>query len=149
MQIRQATPDDVCRIAEILVFNNRLNFFPIFRDEEYSFVEMNVFSVAQSYRDEPEKLMQTWVCDDNGVLKGLVQIDGSEVVKLYVEPAFQSAGVGARLLEFAVEQGCSWLWALEKNVRGLSFYRRHGFLPTGERIFEEGTTEYLVKLARV
>ena len=147
MRIRKAVPGDVCRVAEILVFNNRLNFFPIFRDEEYSFVEMNVFSVAQSYRDDPKKLNQTWLCDDNGIVKGFVQIDGEEGVRLYVEPGFQSAGVGGHLLDYAVAQGANRLWALEKNVRGIAFYRRHGFLPTGEKTFEEGTAEYLVRLA--
>ena len=35
--IRPATPADASRIAEIIVFNNRLNYFPIFRDEGFSF----------------------------------------------------------------------------------------------------------------
>ena len=33
MYIRQAEEKDVSRIAEILVYNNRVNFFPIFKDE--------------------------------------------------------------------------------------------------------------------
>ena len=37
MNIRQAQEKDVSRIAEILVYNNRVNFFPIFKDEDYSF----------------------------------------------------------------------------------------------------------------
>ena len=39
MNIRQANEQDVSRIAEILVFNNRVNFYPIFQDDEYSFVD--------------------------------------------------------------------------------------------------------------
>ena len=42
--IRPATAQDAGRIAEIPVFNNRLNFFPIFKDEQYSFCEMQVVS---------------------------------------------------------------------------------------------------------
>ena len=37
MTIRQATAADASRIAEIIVFNNRVNYFPIFRDEGFSF----------------------------------------------------------------------------------------------------------------
>ena len=35
--IRRARNEDVGRIAEILVFVKRINFFPIFQDEEYAF----------------------------------------------------------------------------------------------------------------
>ena len=33
--IRKATEEDLSRIAEIFVFNNRINYFPIFKSEEY------------------------------------------------------------------------------------------------------------------
>ena len=38
--------------------------------------------------------------------------------------------------------------AQEKNYRGIELYRRHGFLPNGEKELEEGTAEYLLKLVR-
>lgn len=37
MNIRKAKTDDLSRIAEIFIFNNRMNYFPIFKDEEFSF----------------------------------------------------------------------------------------------------------------
>ena len=37
MNIRKAIIDDLSRVAEIYVFNNRINFFPIFKDEVFSF----------------------------------------------------------------------------------------------------------------
>ena len=36
MSIRKAESGDLSRIAEIYVFNNRINYFPIFNDESYS-----------------------------------------------------------------------------------------------------------------
>ena len=144
--IRPATPADVSRIAEIIVFNNRLNYFPIFRDEGFSFGAVQVLPLAREYLDDPDRLRRTWVYDD-GVIKGLAAVAGGEIEKLYVEPAFQNRGVGAALLEYAVNAlGASWLWALEKNESALRFYARHGFLPDGERRLEEGTPEYLLKL---
>ena len=77
--IRPLRPEDKGRTAEIYVFNNRLNYYPIFHDDDYSFGEM--------------------------------------------------------------------LWALEKNTRAIAFYARHGFAPTGERQYEEGTTEELIRLS--
>ena len=146
MSIRQATADDASRIAEIIVFNNRINFFPIFGDEGFSFGEVQVIPLAKKYLADPERLRRVWVYDD-GVVKGLVDVNGAEIEKLYVEPAFQGRGIGAALLEHAVSTlGANWLWALEKNTGALRFYARHGFVPTGARQLEEGTPEYLIQL---
>ena len=40
MNIRKAEIKDLSRIAEIFVFNNRINYFPIFKDESFSFGEL-------------------------------------------------------------------------------------------------------------
>lgn len=147
-QIRKAEKQDVSRIAEILVFNNRLNFWPIFQDEGYSFGTMQVLPLANRYLTEPGLLENTFVYDD-GILRGLVGLDGKEIKKLYVDPCFQGRGVGARLLRYAVEKrGAAFLWALEKNTRGVAFYQRHGFFPSGQRKLEEGTAEYLIRLEK-
>lgn len=148
-KIRQTTEQDVCRIAEMIVENNRINFFPIFRDERFSFGEVQVLPIVNEYLTHREWLSNTFVAEQRGVVKGFIRVDGKEVIKLYVEPYFQGNGVGARLLDFAVEKfSVNFLWALEKNYRGVAFYGRHGFFPSGEKQFEEGTTEYLVKLVR-
>ena len=147
--IRKAQPGDLSRIAEIYVFNNRINYFPIFQDPGYSFGELQVVSLIDGYFKKPDVLDRIYVLDD-GVIRGFLEADGDEVRKLYVEPCFQSGGFGRRLLEFAVEAlGVNHLWALEKNTRALAFYGRCGFSPTGRKQFEEGTTEYLVELSRL
>ena len=43
---------------------------------------------------------------------------------------------------------CDYLWVLEKNLKALRFYQRHGFTVTEEKIYQEGTTEFIVKLRR-
>ena len=86
---------------------------------------------------------------DDGLVRGFLQMRCTEICKLYVDPFFQSRGVGSALIGYAVEEfRADHLWALEKNTRAVSFYQRHGFRLTGERTFEEGTTEYLVELRR-
>lgn len=146
--IRQARAGDVSRLAEILVFNNRLNFYPIFRCDEYSFGEMQVIPIANEMLANPQVLANTYVYDD-GVVRGMMVLDGNEVQRLFVEPAFQGRGIGAALLEYGVAQHhVNHLWALEKNVRAIRFYERHGFHVTEEKKFEEDTTEYLVHLKR-
>lgn len=146
MNIRKARADDLSRIAEIYVFNNRVNFYPIFKEEEYSFGELQVVSLADHYFKQEEIIKDIYVYDD-GVIKGFVQMNGTEICKLYVDTFFQNGKIGSVLLEYAVRQlQADHLWALEKNIRGIAFYRRYGFRLTGEKKFEEGTTEYLVQL---
>lgn len=140
--IRKAVPADLCRIAEIEIFNYRLNFYPIFRSDEFYFGELQVTSLMERYAADPGG---SYVYDD-GVVKGFVRLDGAEIKKLFVEPVLQGQRIGAALLKHAVHQGASSLWALEKNIRAIRFYERHGFRLTGERKPEEGTSEYLVKM---
>lgn len=146
--IRKAEGKDIARIAEIEVFNYRLNFYPIFRNDEFYFDELQVPSLMAEYQQKQDILRHTYVYDD-GVVKGFIRINGAEIAKLFVEPVLQGKGIGAALLDFALqEKGARWLWALEKNTRAIAFYQRHGFVLTGERKLEEDTTEYLVKMQR-
>ena len=147
IHIRKATEKDLSRIAEILVFVKRINFRPIFQDDDYSFGELQVLTVAEEYRN-PDILNHVWVYDD-GIVKGMIEIKGQEIKTLYVDAFFQNQGIGAALIEFAKKEfPVSFLWAVEKNVGAIRFYERHDFYPTDVRELEEGTTEYLVKLER-
>ena len=145
--IRQATSADAFRIAEIEVFNYRLNFYPIFSNDKFYFEELQVQKEAQKLLDD-EILQSTYVYDD-GVVKGFILVDGGEVWKLFVEPVLQGQSVGSELLEYAKEMhGIKSLWVLEKNTRAKKFYERHGFCAAEEKVFEVGTSEYLIRMKR-
>lgn len=143
--IRKATSNDLSRIAEIQVFNYRLYFYPIFRSDEYYFDELRVPSLMKEYESGLDSL---YVYDD-GVVKGFIKVEGTYIARLFVEPVLQNASIGSRLLEYAIqEHNADHLWALEKNEKAIRFYKRHGFIATGEKKPEEGTDEYLVLLKR-
>lgn len=148
MPIRKAEKRDLSRIVEIFVFNNRINYFPIFKDAGYSFGTMQVIPAADNYFGKKDTF--TIVCgEDNSIIKGFIEIRKTEIVKLYVEPLFQNCGTGTALVEFALQNfQADFLWALKKNARAISFYSRHGFFPTGARKHEESTTEYIIELRR-
>ena len=135
MPIRKAKEKDLSRIAEIFICNNRINYFPIFKDESYSFGELQVVSFIDNYLKKDEVFKNLYIYDD-GLIRGFIQMNGTEICKLYVDPWFQGRKIGHELITFA------------KNDRALAFYRRHGFVPTGKREFEEGTTEYIVELKK-
>ena len=146
--IRPAESNDWARIAEIEIFNYRLNFYPIFQSDPFYFGELQVPAMIQAYEQGEQPLNETYVYDD-GVVKGFIRLNGPEVQKLFVEPVLQGHGIGAALLDFAIkEKDVRFLWALEKNTQAIHFYEKHGFIITEERQLEEGTTEYLVKMVR-
>lgn len=148
MNIRKATKKDLSRIAEIYVFNNRMNYWPIFKDDGFSFGELQVVTMIDNYFGKDEILKNILVYDD-GLIKGFIQMNGTEICKLYVDTFFQSEGIGKELIEYVInEYDANNLWALEKNKRAISFYKKHGFNLTGEKKFEEDTIEYLVQLTR-
>ncbi|MDO4460321.1 MAG: GNAT family N-acetyltransferase [Clostridia bacterium] len=146
--VRKATKDDVCRMAEIIVFNNRKNYYPIFGNIEYSFGDYNVFSVADEFLKDDSFMNNCYVYEDK-VIKGFICVIDREITKLYVDTFFQKSGIGHKLIEFAIENfDADNLWALEKNTNAIAFYESHGFKPTGEKILEEDTPEYLIKMIR-
>ncbi len=143
--IRKAEISDLARIAEILIFNYRLYFYPIFKSDEYYFDELQVPSLMKEYESALDSL---YVYDD-GVVKGFIKIEGTYIARLFVEPVLQNGSIGSQLLEFAVkEHHADHLWALEKNVKAIRFYERHGFKATGEKKLEDDTTEYLILLRK-
>ena len=143
--IRRATIDDLVRIAEIFVFNYRLNFYPIFQEDTFYFGKLTVSNMVESFAKELDSI---WVYDD-GVVKGFIHIEKREVRRLFVEPTLQGKAIGAELLEYGIaEKDVNSLWVLEKNIKAIAFYKRHGFDTTNEKKYEEDTIEFLVRMER-
>ena len=143
--IRKAEPKDSSRIAEILVFTKRMKYRAIFHNDEYSFNELQVFKVADEFKD-PELLDKVWVYDD-GIVKGMLHLDGKEISELYVDYFFWKEGIGSKLVEFAKEKfNVKFVWTLEKNEDAIRFYEEHGFKLNGKRQLEDGTPEFIVML---
>ena len=146
--IRHATIADASRIAEILIFTKRMNYRKIFQNDKVSFGEMQVYPLAKKYIDNPDELDGIWVYDDEFV-KGIMHHDGNQIVELYVDSFFENQGIGSKLIKYAIEQlDCDFLWVLERNIKAIRFYQRHGFVITEEKQYEEGTTERIVKMQR-
>ena len=124
-----------------------MNYRSIFHNDKVSFGEMQVYPLADSCIHDPHLLQGIWVFDD-GFVKGFISIEGNRIAELYVDSFFENQGIGSRLLSFAVAKGCNTLWALDKNTNAQRFYSKHGFVKTGERKLEEGTSEYIIEMKR-
>ena len=146
--IRRATIADASRIAEILIFSKRINYRNIFQNDKVSFGEMQVYPLAKNFIDNSDELNGMWVYDDEFV-KGVINVNGKQIIELYVDSFFENQGIGSILINYAVEHlDCDFLWVLEKNIRAIRFYQKHGFVITEEKQYEKGTTEYIVKMKR-
>lgn len=147
-KIRPATIKDASRVAEILVFTKRINYRPIFQDDDYAFREMQILPLAQSYIQNPNLLKNIWVYDD-GIVKAILNLEGEEIKELYVDSFFQNQGIGGELLQFAIhELNARFLWVLQPNHSAIRFYQAHGFKLTDETSLEPGTTVLNVKMVR-
>lgn len=146
--IRPAQPEDASRIAEIIIANYRMQFYPVFRSDEFYFRELNLAEQAERLRTDAGLLAQYFVFDD-GIVRGCIRISGTEIVRLFVEPAFQGRGIGAGLLTFAeTVHRADHLWVLECNPDAIRFYARHGWRLTDTKKPEEGTDKNLILMQR-
>lgn len=146
--IRKSTTADASRLAEILVFTKRMNYRSIFHNDKVSFGELQVLPLALEYLADPHRLENVWVYDDEFV-KGMIHIENEWIQELYVDSFFGHKGIGAKLIDFAIQKyHVKYLWVLEKNHGAVRFYQTHGFSLTEERKLQEGTTEFLVKMER-
>lgn len=126
MNIRSAQTKDLSRIAEIFVFNNRINYLPIFKDESYSFGELQVVSFIEQYLKRKDVYQNLYVYDD-GLIKGFLQMKETEIYKLYIEPCFQREGIGHELIEFAIKEfGAGHHVRRQGRVRGIYPIKRYG-----------------------
>lgn len=148
MNIRKANQQDLSRIGEIYVLNNRQNYYPVFQDEAYSFGKLQVTSIIEEYFSKEKILDQIYVYDD-GVVKAFLEINENELSKLYVDPFFQNHQIGAVLIQYAIkEHQIDYLWALENNKKAIEFYKKHGFSLTCEKMPIEDTNKFVIKLKR-
>ncbi|MBF1008259.1 MAG: GNAT family N-acetyltransferase [Lachnospiraceae bacterium] len=98
--------------------------------------------------DQPDILKDFYVYEDDFV-KGFIHIQEAQVVELYVDTFFVDRGIGAKLLDFAINsRNCNSLWVLEKNTKARCFYLRHGFTPSGKKQLENGTEQYIIEMIR-
>jgi GNAT superfamily N-acetyltransferase len=97
--LRRATPADVAAVDKI-VFDS-LRSFGIEPEPEGGDADIYSFGARATHDD--------WVCELDGRVVGLIALephdDGGWVSKLFVDPAARGRGVGAALLERAVESG--------------------------------------------
>ena len=144
--IRRAEIRDASRLAEILVFSKRVHYRSIFQDDLFSFGRLQVWSVIQDFLARPEILEEYFVYDD-GIVKGLIHLKDDEIKELYVDPLFEGQRIGSALMVYALERIFHpRLWVLEGNEPAIGFYKKHGFVFTGDRVPIPESSRYQARM---
>jgi ribosomal protein S18 acetylase RimI-like enzyme len=138
IEIRPASPDDVAALRELFFAARIAAFFWAVPD----LLQREDFDAAT--QDEP-----ILVAVLNEQIVGFVSWWPPEnfIHNLFVDPTHQGRGIGPQLLTAALRQigRPATLKCVQKNVRALAFYRRHGWLIAGEGD-TAGEPYYLLRL---
>jgi GNAT superfamily N-acetyltransferase len=99
---------------------------------------------------EVEKGWSLYVADDNGVLAAMLALHLPDryLDQLFVAPAYQSSGLGRRLLAFTRQQLPDeiWLRCVRENDKAWRWYEREGFVLEKEQL--EPMTGFVMKYYR-
>ena len=73
---------------------------------------------------------ELWLAEEDGVLAGILVLDGDMIDQLYVEPGRTGRGIGSALLAVAKRERPEGLrlWTFQSNAGAQRFYERHGFV---------------------
>ena len=126
MEVRPAREEEIEALTALFIRSrNEMDYLPPVPEE-----------AAEPIADRIREHEQVWVAEEDGRLLGFLGIEASRnlegaavLEKLYVEPAEQSRGIGAALLEKAKELRPDglYLWVFQKNDGARRFYEREGF----------------------
>jgi ribosomal protein S18 acetylase RimI-like enzyme len=146
--IRPATRDDAPAIAALEVRAWRWAYVDLVAEEDMP----TVADRETGWREGPLDGASVW--DQDGRVVGVVQTGAREdepgvgaLLRLYVDPAAQGAGIGAALHDHAVAQltaagpATATLWVFTADGHAREFFAARGWAPDGGRGGRAGVPE--------
>jgi putative acetyltransferase len=118
--LRAATGADAPRITEVFLAARRpMTYLPHFHTDDQA--ARFIFDLVAS--------AQVQVAVTDGIIIGFAAVRAGWLEHLNVHPAFQSAGVGSRLIRWAKETSPTGLdlWVFQRNTRAQALYASHGW----------------------
>ena len=120
MQIRQASPGDYRRLAELHILARY--------DMAYLPYVHSFPSIERWMREVVIPRQCVWVAEIDSIVVGYASIYDGFLTNLYVHPSHQRDGIGAALLtevKRSTPNGFKF-WVFEANQEAICFYERHG-----------------------
>ena len=85
---------------------------------------------------------ETWVLENDSAPVGFIAMIGTEIGGLFLDPSEQGKGLGRHMVDHIVAiKGPLTVEVFKDNKIGLPFYRRYGFVVTGEGVFDASGDE--------
>lgn len=110
------------------------------------------YGEAIQARELADPTMTTFIVEHDDALIACLQLrqhagkpNELEIQRVYVDSAWHGAGIAPMLIRTALDTarraGAThvWLGVWEHNPRAIAFYRKHGFVDSGEHTFMLGT----------
>ncbi|GAA2446791.1 GNAT family N-acetyltransferase [Streptomyces macrosporus] len=120
--IRRATDHDAPAVAEVWL-RSRAAALPGVRRAHTD------RQVREWVRDVGVPVHETWVATVDGVVVGMMALDGGEVEQLHLDPSWRGRGIGDRLVALAKRRSPDGLalWTSRGDGPARRFCERHGF----------------------
>lgn len=159
--LKKCTPEDVDELQKI----SMITFVETFEEQnspehmkEYLDKAFNIPQLEKELANSSSRFFFVMV---DGQVAGYLKInegaaqtedigeDAFEIERIYISGKFQKLGLGKRLMEYAMrlakELGKKriWLGVWEHNENAIAFYRKEGFIKTGEHSFFMGDDEQI------
>lgn len=123
LQPRRARLDEAFALADLWLLSRRASIpqipAPVHGGEEVRAWFLHVVFASQGVR----------VTEASGSLTALMVLGVGSIEHLYVDPGWNSRGLGSQMLELCKRERTSLdLWTFQSNPLARRFYRRHGFV---------------------
>ncbi|NMN94374.1 GNAT family N-acetyltransferase [Antrihabitans stalactiti] len=146
-QIRELTADLIRSAAECHIASWQESYRGIVPDHVLDAFDIDERAAMWERRlaDHPHA---TQVAVEDGAVIGFATASPHELHALYVRRYRHGSGVADELIGAAIGARPCSLWVFEANPRAQAFYRKHGFVPAGERKIEPFSGAMEIRMVR-
>jgi len=149
--IRAALPADAARLAEFAARTFEETFAHGTPPDDLRVFLAKTYNEAQQAKEIADPRVVTLLCEVDGELAAFAQLklesDPSriELGRLYVDRTQHGRGIAQAMMQRCLDEARTrgattiWLGVWEHNERAKAFYRKHGFVATGEQVFIVGS----------
>lgn len=134
--IREYKPSDIQQIEEIWLQASAIS--QSFLSDAFTESERIKLSTVYIHHTD------TWVYEENRVIKGFIAMIDNEIGALFIHPDNHRQGIGSLLIDFvAMLHEMLEVEVFKKNTMARAFYKKFGFKPIKEHFHDEANQELI------
>ena len=96
-----------------------------------AFLKLDEKKAVDVFRRVIQHNCKIWIHESRNEISGFMAMDNNSIDRLYIDPAFQRAGIGSMFINYAKELCPNGLVLKthQQNKRACDFYEKRGFRP--------------------